>query len=115
MARKGGNPDIAKHGFKKGDPRINRTGLQKRTPKLKALMDLLLGSDDDNIEKSEVALIIKELIKEAKNGRNKVAAAKEILDRIYGKAPQQIAIDDETRQLIWHETKTYVDPKKKTK
>ena len=106
--RKGGNPDIAKHGFKKGDPRINRKGAPKKTPLLKALMDEMLGGVDENdLTKSEIAEVVKALITEAKYGKMKVLAAKEILDRVYGRAEQSIKVDVPPPTIQWNETKTY--------
>lgn len=117
MARKGGNPDLAKYQFKKGDPRINRTGLQKKTPLLKKLMDELLGhTEEEEMTDSELALVVKALIAEAKTGKMKTMAAKEILDRVYGKPAQTVKVDGPPTQIVWNETKTYKgDGKKKGK
>jgi hypothetical protein len=84
MARKGGNPDIAKHGFKKGDPRINRSG--RRIPPQQKLFAEMMGSIDFNdMQASELGQVVAAMLKEAKSGRNKVAAAKEIFERVWGK------------------------------
>lgn len=92
-----GNKNLGKqHGFKKGDPRINRKGAPKKLPKLKALMDALLGGNEDDVEDTPMAEIVRSLIEETKKKTNplRVAAAKEILDRAYGKARQEIQVDN---------------------
>ena len=54
--RPGGNPDIRKHSFKKGDPRINRKGQPTKLPNLERLLKEVLG--DDTQENSEMKKII---------------------------------------------------------
>jgi hypothetical protein len=107
--RKGGNPDIKKTAFKKGDPRINRKGAPKRVIKLRLLMQELLGrSQGQSIADSPMAEIVKALIEETKNnrpGNQRVAAAKELLDRVYGR-PKQVEEKAQTT-IVWNETKTY--------
>lgn len=95
--------------FVKGDPRINRTGQQKKLPILKMLMTELLGhKDGEDITKSELGKVVKAMIEEAKKPRSalKVQAAKEILDRTFGKAKSEDQPTEE-QTIIWKETKTY--------
>ena len=108
--RKGGNPNLWKSGFKKGDPRINRKGAPKKMPAMKLLMEALLGSVDGDITKSRIADVVESLIDETKNrrlGSQRVMAAKELLERAYGKVK---AVDDVaiTQPIIWNEEKTYL-------
>jgi hypothetical protein len=109
MARKGGNPNIQKHGFKKGDPNINRKGRPKQLPVLKMLMAELLGhTDEGNMSDSEIAEVVKALIRTAKSTSNpgQVAAAKEIMERAFGKVKQEIEQTGK-QEITWNETKTY--------
>lgn len=89
MARKGGNPDIKRYGFKPGDPRINRKGQPRKLPRLDALLADKLGNDDGSPEtESEAGLIIETLIARAKKGDTR--AAEILLDRGYGKPKQTV-------------------------
>lgn len=90
MARKGGAPENLKP-FVKGDPRINRKGQPKKLPILKALMAELLGvKEGEDMTKSELAKVAKAMIETAKSKKsyNQVNAAKEILDRAFGKVKE---------------------------
>lgn len=107
MAKRGrkkgtGNPDFGtKYKFQKGDPRINRAG-RKVSPLKKIMSDLLLTSDDD--DKTELAEMLRELFKMAKNAnhQHQLAAIREVLDRLYGKPKQSIELtgDEEPVQPI---------------
>lgn len=85
-----GNKNFGKqHGFKKGDPRINRHGAPKKLPKLKELMEQIVGhTDPSKLEKSELGLVVKAILKRAKKGD--VRAAELIMDRTFGKALQSL-------------------------
>lgn len=99
MARAGGNPNIAKSGFKKGDPRINRKGPPKKLPKLKDLMIELLGhSDPSKMDRSEIALITKALIKKAKKGSER--AADILYDRAFGRVVQSMDIKTDLPTVV---------------
>ena len=113
MAKKrSGNPrgNIANlKPFVKGDPRINRKGAPKKLPILEMLMAELLGGKTDDLTDSEMAKVIASLLDTAKGkSQLRVAAAKEILDRAFGKPKQN---KDEPApseaKIEWHETKTY--------
>lgn len=84
--------DVSKHGFKKGDPRINRKGAPRKMPILKALMTELLGTKEgQDMTKSELGNIAKAMIATAKNKKsfNQMNATKEILDRVFGKVKSE--------------------------
>lgn len=106
-----GNKNLGKmYGFKKGDPRINRKGRPKVMPAMRALMDALLAPEDgEDITTSKIAEVVKTLMDELNNkklGNQRVAAAKELLDRVYGKVkPVEDNIDK--APIVWQETKTY--------
>src|SRR6478752_1930851 len=74
----------------KGDPRAVEAGRKggRRLPKLKDLMDAILGGEDGQApEDTPMGEIVKALVKEVKNqnlGAQRVAAAKEVLDRAFG-------------------------------
>lgn len=109
MAKRKGNPDIAKYGFKKGDPRINRSGANRKLPVLKELMSRLLGhTNEEDMTQSEIAQIVEAMISTAKNKSNplQMAAAKEIMERAFGKAKPHVD-EDELKPIVWNETKTY--------
>lgn len=80
-----------KYRWKKGDPRASEAGKKsaKKLPALRALMTALLGGEDGTPpEQTPMAEIVRALIKETKNtkiGAQRVAAAKEVLDRAFGK------------------------------
>jgi hypothetical protein len=84
-----GNKNLGKkHGFKKGDPRINRNGAPKKLPVLKELMRQVLGHDGQDLTKSEMGKVIKALAETAKQKGQKIPqimAAKELMDRVFGK------------------------------
>ncbi len=91
--------------FVKGDPRINRKGAPKKLPILKELMRELLGSDNDDITQSEAAHVVKALIETAKSKKGaSVLAAKEILDRAFGKVKDEVEVN---QTVNWVETKNY--------
>jgi hypothetical protein len=79
--------------FKKGVSG-NPNGRPKKIPKLIELIEDTLGvADPDNPEQSEMHTIVNALKKLAKQGN--VLAAKELLDRAYGKPHQSIGIRGE--------------------
>ena len=51
------------------------------------------------ISDKDITAIVEQLAKEAKNGN--IAAAREIFDRIWGKAPQEVDIGENTRKTIF--------------
>lgn len=116
MARKGGNPNIAKHGFKKGfDPKRNLKGAPKKTPLLETLMSEIMGVEDGKqLTDSNIGKMVKAMFETAtdKKNRNQAAMAKEILDRMFGKARQTIDVNA-SASITWEETKTYDPPSKK--
>lgn len=117
MARKGGNPELKKHHFKKGfDPNRNLHGAPKKLPRLKALMEALLGGEENgDPAKTPIAEIVTALVTETKNqklGAQRVQAAKELLERAYGKMGTAES-DDATAPITWNETKTYEGEKPK--
>lgn len=78
--------------FVKGDPRINRKGQPKKILKLQKLLEHTLGiPEGGNIDKSDIVAIIRAVAREAKKGD--VIAAREILDRLYGKVKQVIDVE----------------------
>ena len=95
--RPGGNPDIAKHGFKKGDPKINRKGQPPKLPNLERLLREVLGTDED--KDSGVKAILTALKRRAvKKGGDR--AAEILLKRGYGKTKEHIVIDVEGRKGV---------------
>jgi len=80
-----GNPDIAQHGFKKGQSG-NPNGRPKKLPELDKLLANVLGEEKDGVTAAEA--ILKALRLKAAKGD--VRAAEVILDRAYGKAKQTI-------------------------
>lgn len=85
--------------FVKGDPRINRMGGprgDKKIPMLKILMAELLGTDDlKSLDQSNLAQVIKALVEVAKDKNHPlmVQAAREVLDRSYGKVTTNIMFE----------------------
>jgi hypothetical protein len=71
--------------FVKGDPRINRKGQPKKIPSLDAVLQDVLG--DNN----EMKAVIKKVINEAKKGN--IRASELLLNRVYGNVKQTIDID----------------------
>ena len=82
---KRGNPDIAKHGFKKGQSG-NPNGRPKKLPELDKLLADVLGEEKDGITAAEA--ILKKLRQMAAQGN--LRAAEILLDRGYGKPKQQM-------------------------
>ena len=77
-------------------------------PIQRQLMEALLGhTDEENLEASEVAMVVKALIATAKSKTStlQVQAAKELLERVYGKVRDIVEI--ETTNMTWNESKTY--------
>jgi hypothetical protein len=72
---------------KKRDPRINANGAPKKIPALKELMRQVLGHDGDDLTKSEMGKVVAALAETAKSKKSylQVNAAKELLDRMFGK------------------------------
>lgn len=100
--------------FVKGDPRINRNGAPKKLPIQKALMEALLGhTDEEDLTESEAAMIVRALIRQAKDDRSikQVQAAQEILNRAFGKPKETIELEA-PKPIVWQETKTYETKKK---
>lgn len=95
--------------FVKGDPRINYKGRPKVLPLQKALMQALLGhTKEEDMSKSEIAQVVTALIKEAKTGMNKVAAAKELMERAWGKVKVMEEEEGSGKGgIVWNEVKTY--------
>lgn len=95
--------------FVKGDPRINRQGANRRLPLMKELMNQLLGhTNEEDLTQSEAALIVSALIStaKAKGLPTQVQAAKEILERAYGKVKDETQVTGNVA-IEWKETKTY--------
>lgn len=93
----------------KGDPRAVAAGKkgQKRLPKLRELMEAILGGDEGTPpDKTPMAEIVRALVKEVKNpklGAQRVAAAKEVLDRAFGKVKDADKMDEagnEAKKII---------------
>lgn len=97
--------------FTKGDPRINRKGRPKQMPAMKALFDALLApGEGEDITKSRIAQVVEAMISETKNkkrGNQRVAAGKEILDRVFGKVKSESEQAPPPPPVQWNETKTY--------
>lgn len=95
--------------FVKGDPRINRKGRPKQAPKLKALMDAILGlKEGEEIEGSKIAQVIQGLFEEATSAKKgaRTNAARELLDRMYGKVKPSDEVEEKP-MVVWNETKVY--------
>lgn len=86
-----GRKDIFKDAkpFKKGDPRINRKGRPKQLPELKALLDEVLGEEQNGITAAKA--IMMRLRTEAAKGN--MRAIEIMLAYAYGRPKQQIDID----------------------
>jgi len=81
-----GNPDIAQHGFKKGQSG-NPNGRPRKLPELDKLLADVLGEEKDGVTAAEV--ILKAL--RVKAAKGDVRAIEVMLDRAYGKAQQTIS------------------------
>ncbi len=80
--------------FVKGDPRINRKGAPKKVVRLQKLMSEILGTEPgEPIKESDLGKIIVGLVTSAQAGN--VLAAKEILDRLYGRSSQVVRLEKE--------------------
>jgi hypothetical protein len=89
--------------FTKGDPRINRKGRIKNLPKLKLVLNEILGGLTEDGDDSGISEVIKNIFEQAKNPKNRraVNAAAMLLDRAYGKVPQTISVEgDEAMKQI---------------
>jgi hypothetical protein len=87
-----------KRGFEKGDPNINRVGVRgkKKMPILKILLEELLGTTEtENLRETNLAQVIKALVEVAKDKDHPlmVQAAREVLDRAYGKVTTSILLE----------------------
>lgn len=97
--------------FVKGDPRINRKGQPKKILKLQKVLEEVLGiTDGSQIDKSDIALIIKAIANKAKKGD--VFAAREILDRLYGKVKQVIELPSSEARDEVSKLMPFAKPKK---
>ena len=83
-----GNPDIAQHGFKKGQSG-NPNGRPKKIPELDKLLAEVLGEEKNGLTAAQA--ILKALL--AKAAKGDVRAAEVLLDRAYGKAKQQMDVN----------------------
>lgn len=95
------------------DPRRNMKGRPKVLPLQKILMQELLGyvKDEQDMSESEIALVVSALVKQAKGkGPASVAAAKEILERAFGKVKDSLEVKAQVG-ITWNETKTYKNGK----
>lgn len=90
-----GNPQNLRP-WKKGQSG-NPKGAQKKLPALDKLMAEVLGSTDDDGEKSEAKAILQALINKAKKGDTR--AAEILLDRGYGKPKEKLEITEEIRSF----------------
>lgn len=111
MGGKGSNGSKNLVHFKKGhDPRRNLKGRPKALPSQKKLFEALLGvHEGEDLTKSAIAQIVNALVDEVKSkkpGAQRVAAAKEIFERIWGKVKSNESEEAPTT-IIWNETKTY--------
>lgn len=87
----------------------NPKGGPKKLPLLKDLMAALLGTNKEDLTQAPIAKIVDALIDETRNkkrGNQRVAAAKEIIERAFGKA-KPIEEDVKKQDIVWNETKTY--------
>lgn len=82
---KKGNPDISKHGFKKGKSG-NPNGRPKKIPALEELLADILSEEKDGIEAARAILITLR----SKAIKGDIRAAEVLLDRAYGKVKQAI-------------------------
>lgn len=73
--------------FKPGDERINREGRPKKLPAIDDLLAEVLGEGD------KAKLILEAVIRRAMKGD--VRAAEVLMDRGWGKAKQQVQIDQD--------------------
>lgn len=80
-----GNPDIAQHGFKKGQSG-NPNGRPKKIPELDKLLADVLGEEKDGVDAAKAILMALRL----KAVKGDVRAAEVLLDRAYGKAKQTV-------------------------
>jgi hypothetical protein len=82
-------------GFRDHPERINRNGAPKKLPNLDKLLIEVLG--DEDMELSEMKLILIALAKDAKGGNTR--AAEILLDRAYHKVKQPIDITSQGEKL----------------
>lgn len=84
--------------FKKGfDPNRNLKGAPKKLPLLKKLLEEVLGAKEgEDLSETKLAKIIEALTTTATktNAYNQVNAAKELLERVFGKVPTSMIADD---------------------
>jgi Family of unknown function (DUF5681) len=104
------NPEnIVKHQFKPGE-----SGNPKGRPKLpkidEEIADVLSQTDSDGNTKVKLILErVAEIALNSKRGAAATAAAKELLDRAYGKSTQKVELAGNV-DINWTEEKTYAKP-----
>lgn len=91
---KRGNPDISKHGFKKGKSG-NPNGRPKKLPELSELLADVLGEEKDGLTAAKAIL----MALRSKAAKGDVRAAELLLDRAYGKIRQDLDIKSDGERL----------------
>lgn len=103
MPRPGGAPENLKP-FKKGQTG-NPNGRPRKLPKLEELIDKVFGEEKDGMTAAEA--ILKAL--RAKAAKGDTVAAKEVLDRCYGKPKQSLDLTTNGESI--HTTVVFKDPR----